>query len=97
MDEYDRRYSVPRGYSPRGHFRERSPIPIRRDYYADGYGRRTPPRARLEDYPPRRYDDPYAVPPPPRYDDPYAPPPRPYGRPRTPPRGDYAPYERRYW
>ncbi|KAL4958234.1 hypothetical protein BDW69DRAFT_154511 [Aspergillus filifer] len=100
LDEYDRRYSVPRGYSPRGHFRERSPIPMRRDYYADGYGRRTPPRPRIEDYPPPRrpYDDPYGPPPPPRYDDPYAPPPRAYGRPRTPPRGEYAaPYERRYW
>ncbi|KAI9373732.1 hypothetical protein BJX61DRAFT_369601 [Aspergillus egyptiacus] len=102
VDEYDRRYPVPRGYSPRAHFRERSPIPLRRDYYADGYGRRTPPRPRVEDYPPPRrpYDDPYDVrppPPPPRYDDPYVAP-RPYGRPRTPPRGEYPPYERpRYW
>ncbi|KAL4741580.1 hypothetical protein BDV11DRAFT_182488 [Aspergillus similis] len=98
MDEYDRRYSVPRGYSPRSHYRERSPIPMRREYYGDGYGRRTPPRPRMEDYPPLRrpYEDPYGPPPPPRYDDPYAAP-RPYGRPRSPPRGDYAPYDRRYW
>ncbi|KAL6236898.1 hypothetical protein BDW75DRAFT_238838 [Aspergillus navahoensis] len=98
MEEYDRRYSVPRGYSPRGHYRERSPIPMRREYYGDGYGRRTPPRPRMEDYPPPRrpYEDPYGPPPPPRYDDPYAAP-RPYGRPRSPPRGEYPPYERRYW
>ncbi|KAE8352893.1 hypothetical protein BDV28DRAFT_157495 [Aspergillus coremiiformis] len=102
VDEYDRRLPPPRGYSPRAHYRERSPIPIRRDYYErDGYGRRTPPRPRIDDYPPPRrpYDDPYDVrpPPPPRYDDPYMPP-RPYGRPRSPPRGEYVPYDRRgYW
>ncbi|KAA8646118.1 putative pre-RNA splicing factor Srp2 [Aspergillus tanneri] len=102
VEEYDRRFPAPRGYSPRAHYRERSPIPMRRDYYdRDGYGRRTPPRPRIEDYPASRrpYDDPYDVrpPPPPRYDDPYIPP-RPYGRPRTPPRGEYVPYERRgYW
>ncbi|KAH2537738.1 hypothetical protein KXW97_006053 [Aspergillus fumigatus] len=102
IDEYDRRFPAPRGYSPRAHYRERSPVPLRRDYYErDGYGRRTPPRPRIEDYPPRRpYDDPYDArpPPPPRhYDDPYMAP-RPYGRPRTPPRGDYPPYDRRgYW
>ncbi|KAJ5584540.1 uncharacterized protein N7459_004340 [Penicillium hispanicum] len=103
MDEYDRRFSAPRGYSPRDHYRERSPIPMRRDYYdRDGYGRRTPPRPRMEDYPPPRrpYDDPYDArpPPPPRpYDDPYLAA-RSYGRPRSPPRSDYVPYERpRYW
>ncbi|KAJ6019123.1 hypothetical protein N7522_001190 [Penicillium canescens] len=52
MDEYDRRIPPPRGYSPRDHYRERSPIPMRRDYYErDGYARRTPPRPRMEDYP----------------------------------------------
>ncbi|KAB8222797.1 hypothetical protein BDV33DRAFT_201221 [Aspergillus novoparasiticus] len=104
VDEYDRRFPPPRGYSPRAHYRERSPIPMRRDYYdRDGYGRRTPPRPRIDDYPPPRrpYDDPYDVrpppPPPPRYEDPYMPP-RPYGRPRSPPRGEYVPYDRRgYW
>ncbi|KAF9889133.1 serine arginine-rich splicing factor [Aspergillus nanangensis] len=102
MEEYDRRFPPPRGYSPRAHYRERSPIPLRRDYYErDGYGRRTPPRPRIDDYPPPRrpYDDPYDVrpPPPPRYDDPYIQA-RPYGRPRTPPRGEYVPYDRRgYW
>ncbi|KNG81481.1 hypothetical protein ANOM_010498 [Aspergillus nomiae NRRL 13137] len=101
--EYDRRFPPPRGYSPRAHYRERSPIPMRRDYYdRDGYGRRTPPRPRIDDYPPPRrpYEDPYDVrppPPPPRYEDPYMPP-RPYGRPRSPPRGEYVPYDRRgYW
>ncbi|KAJ5287520.1 Pre-RNA splicing factor Srp2 [Penicillium angulare] len=103
MDEYDRRFPTPRGYSPRDHYRERSPIPMRRDYYErDGYGRRTPPRPRMEDYPPPRrpYDDPYdgRPPPPPRhYEDPYLAT-RPYARPRTPPRGEYVAYERpRYW
>ncbi|KAH8695366.1 hypothetical protein BGW36DRAFT_429246 [Talaromyces proteolyticus] len=102
MDDYDRR-PPPRGYSPRGHYRERSPQSLRRDYYErDGYGRRTPPRARLEDYPPPRrpYDDPYPPPPPPprHYDDPYFAGRPPYGRPRSPPRGDYAAYDRRsYW
>ncbi|KAL2003005.1 hypothetical protein VTN02DRAFT_5240 [Thermoascus thermophilus] len=105
VDDYDRRGPPPpRGYSPRAHYRERSPPPIRRDYYErDGYGRRTPPRPRIDDYPPMRrpYDDPYDTrppPPPPRhYDDPYLAG-RPYGRPRTPPRGDYGGYERRgYW
>ena len=103
MDEYDRRFPAPRGYSPRDHYRERSPIPMRRDYYdRDGYGRRTPPRPRMEDYPPPRrpYDDPYDArpPPPPRhYDDPYLAA-RPYGRPRSPPRSDYVAYDRpRYW
>ncbi|RJE22061.1 electron transfer flavoprotein-ubiquinone oxidoreductase [Aspergillus sclerotialis] len=101
IDGYDRRLP-PRGYSPRSHYRERSPIPLRRDYYdRDGYIRRTPPRARIDDYPPPRrvYEDPYDAhpPPPPRYDDPYLHP-RPYGRPRTPPRADYVPYDRRpYW
>ncbi|KAK2765622.1 hypothetical protein FQN54_008476 [Arachnomyces sp. PD_36] len=104
MDDYDRR-GPPRGYSPRGHYRERSPPP-RRDYYGhNGYGRRTPPPPRrMDDYPPpprRPYEDPYDArgPPPPRhYDDPYAPPPRPYGHPRSPPRGDYGGYDRRpYW
>ncbi|KAE8388757.1 hypothetical protein BDV23DRAFT_108004 [Aspergillus alliaceus] len=102
VEEYDRRFPPPRGYSPRAHYRERSPVPLRREYYdRDGYGRRTPPRPRIDDYPPPRrpYDDPYDVrpPPPPRYDDPYMPP-RPYGRPRSPPRGEYVPYDRRgYW
>ncbi|KAJ6115750.1 hypothetical protein N7523_006167 [Penicillium sp. IBT 18751x] len=104
MDEYERgRFPAPRGYSPRDHYRERSPLPIRRDYYdRDGYGRRTPPRPRMEDYPPPRrpYEDPYdpRAPPPPRhYDDPYLAA-RPYGRPRSPPRADYAAYDRpRYW
>ncbi|KAL1958242.1 hypothetical protein VTO42DRAFT_4750 [Malbranchea cinnamomea] len=106
-DDYDRRGPPPRGYSPRGHYRERSPPP-RRDYYErDPYGRRTPPpppRSRYDDYPPPRrpYDDPYDFRGPPRhYDDPYAPPPRPYGRPPRsppPPRGDYGGYDRRpYW
>ncbi|RMJ25741.1 hypothetical protein PHISP_03387 [Aspergillus sp. HF37] len=99
IDDYDRRIPPPRGYSPRGHYRERSPIPLRRDYYdRDGYFRRTPPRARIDDYPPprRMYEDPYDArpPPPPRYDDPYLPP-RGYARPRTPPRGEYATYDRR--
>ncbi|KAL1989422.1 hypothetical protein VTN96DRAFT_184 [Rasamsonia emersonii] len=110
LDDYDRRGPPPppppRGYSPRSHYRERSPPPLRRDYYdRDGYGRRTPPRPRIDDYPPPRrpYDDPYDTrppppPPPPRhYDDPYMAG-RPYGRPRTPPRGDYGGYDRRpYW
>ncbi|EED19524.1 electron transfer flavoprotein-ubiquinone oxidoreductase [Talaromyces stipitatus ATCC 10500] len=104
MDDYDRR-GPPRGYSPRQHYRERSPQALRRDYYdRDGYGRRSPPRPRMEDYPPPRrpYDDPYDArpppPPPPRhYDDPYFGG-RSYGRPRSPPRGDYPPYDRRpYW
>ncbi|KAL1989569.1 hypothetical protein VTN49DRAFT_6766 [Thermomyces lanuginosus] len=99
FDDYDRRGPPPpRGFSPRSHYRERSPLP-RRDYYdRDPYGRRTPPR----DYPPPRrpYDDPYDTrppPPPPRhYDDPYLS--GRYGRPRTPPRGDYGGYDRRpYW
>ncbi|KAJ5235644.1 uncharacterized protein N7469_004812 [Penicillium citrinum] len=104
MDEYDRRFPAPRGYSPRDHYRERSPIPLRREYYdRDGYGRRTPPRPRMEDYPPPRrpYEDPYDArpPPPPRhYDDPYLAARAPYGRPRSPPRGEYVPYDRpRYW
>ncbi|KAJ6071704.1 hypothetical protein N7499_009718 [Penicillium canescens] len=100
MDEYDRRIPPPRGYSPRDHYRERSPIPMRRDYYErDGYARRTPPRPRMEDYPPPRrpYEDPYPPPPPRHYDDPYLAA-RAYGRPRTPPRSDYVPYDRpRYW
>lgn len=102
MDDYERRFPAPRGYSPRDHYRERSPIPFRREYYGDGYGRRTPPRPRIEDYPPprRAYDDPYDArpPPPPRpYDDPYLAG-RAYGRPRTPPRSEYVAYERpRYW
>jgi hypothetical protein len=104
MEEYDRRIPPPRGYSPREHYRERSPIPIRRDpyYERDGYARRTPPRPRMEDYPPPRrpYEDPYEArpPPPPRhYDDPYLAA-RGYGRPRSPPRGEYVPYDRpRYW
>ncbi|KAJ5892025.1 uncharacterized protein N7473_008253 [Penicillium subrubescens] len=104
MDEYDRRFPAPRGYSPRDHYRERSPAPMRPGYYdRDGYGRRTPPRPRMEDYPPPRrpYEDPYDArgpPPPPRhYDDPYLAA-RPYGRPRSPPRSDYVAYERpRYW
>lgn len=110
LDDYDRRGPPPpppRGYSPRSHYRERSPPPLRRDYYdRDGYGRRTPPRPRIDDYPPPRrpYDGPYDTrpppppPPPPRhYDDPYMAG-RPYGRPRTPPRGDYGGYDRRpYW
>ncbi|KAL9106902.1 MAG: hypothetical protein Q9227_008150 [Pyrenula ochraceoflavens] len=105
FDEYDRR-GPPRGYSPRGAYRERSPMG-RRDYYEDrGYGRRTPPRARFDDYPPpprRPYDDPYESrgPPPPRHAyDPYANG-RDYGRPRSPPpppRSGYAEYDRRpYW
>lgn len=99
MEEYDRRIPPPRGYSPRAHYRERSPIPTRRDpyYERDGYARRTPPRPRMEDYPvPRRaYDEhQYDVRPPPPYGDPY----RGYPRPRSPPRGEYPPYERpRYW
>ncbi|KAF7715687.1 RNA recognition motif-containing protein [Penicillium ucsense] len=104
MDDYDRRFPAPRGYSPRDHYRERSPVPMRPGYYdRDGYGRRTPPRSRMDEYgPPRRpYEDPYdpRPPPPPRhYDDPYLAA-RPYGRPRSPPRGDYVAYERapRYW
>ncbi|CAG8001165.1 unnamed protein product [Penicillium salamii] len=105
MDDYDRRIPPPRGYSPRDHYRERSPIPIRRDpyYERDGYARRTPPRPRMEDYPPPRrpYEEhPYdaRAPPPPRhYDDPYLAA-RAYGRPRSPPRADYPPYDRpRYW
>ncbi|KAJ5561544.1 Nucleotide-binding alpha-beta plait [Penicillium sp. DV-2018c] len=102
MDDYDRRIPPPRGYSPREHYRERSPVPLRRDpYYPDGYGRRTPPRPRIDDYPPPRrpYEDPYEArpPPPPRhYDDPYLAA-RGY-RPRSPPRGEYVPYDRpRYW
>lgn len=103
-DDYDRR-GPPRGYSPRGHYRERSPPPMRRDYYErDGYGRRSPPpRSRMDDYPPPRrpYEDPYDFrPPPPRhYDDPYM-----HGRygrrPMSPPpRGEYGGYDRRggYW
>ncbi|GAD94709.1 pre-RNA splicing factor Srp2, putative [Paecilomyces variotii No. 5] len=103
IDDYDRRPPPPRGYSPRAHYRERSPPPLPRDYYdRDGYGRRTPPRPRIDDYPPPRrpYDDPYDArpPPPPRhYDDPYLAR-APYGRPRTPPRGGYGGYDRRgYW
>ncbi|BDD56842.1 hypothetical protein MAP00_002260 [Monascus purpureus] len=102
VDDYDKRGPPPRGYSPRMHYRERSPIPLHRDYYdRDGYGRRTPPRPRIDDYPPPRrpYDDPYEprFPPPRRYDDPYLAD-RPYGRPRTPPRGDFIGYDRRgYW
>ncbi|KAJ6170385.1 hypothetical protein N7485_007731 [Penicillium canescens] len=48
--------------------------------------------------PPRRpYEDPYPPPPPRHYDDPYLAA-RAYGRPRTPPRSDYVPYDRpRYW
>lgn len=107
MDEYDRRIP-PRGYSPRAHYRERSPMAMRREYYdRDGYGRRTPPRPRMEDYhppppPPRRpYDDPYDArrpPPPPHYEDPYLAA-RPYPpRPRSPPRSEYVAYDRRgYW
>jgi len=67
-DEYDRRGPAPRGWSPHGHYRERSPPSFRREYYdRDAYTRRTPPRPRMEDYPPRRYDDPYdaRIPPPP--------------------------------
>ncbi|KAJ5888102.1 Nucleotide-binding alpha-beta plait [Penicillium taxi] len=101
MDEYDRRFPMPRGYnSPRDHYRERSPIP--RAYYdRDAYGRRTPPRPRMEDYPPPRrpYDEYDArFPPPPHRDyDPYLAS-RQYGRPRSPPRGEYVPYDRpRYW
>ncbi|PGH23333.1 hypothetical protein AJ80_02585 [Polytolypa hystricis UAMH7299] len=104
-DDWDRR-PPPRGYSPRGHYRERSPPP-RRDYYErDGYGRRTPPpppRSRVDDYPPPRrpYEDPYDArgPPPRHYDDPYMSS-RQYGRPRSPPppRGEYGGYDRRpYW
>ncbi|KAN0083411.1 hypothetical protein V8E54_002499 [Elaphomyces granulatus] len=105
IDDYDRRPPPPRPYSPRGtHYRERSPPPIRRDYYdRDGYGRRSPPRPRIDDYPPPRrpYEDPYDTrppPPPPRhYEDPYLAS-RAYARPRTPPRADYASYDRRsYW
>ena len=102
MDDYDKRGPPPRGYSPRMHYRERSPIPFPRDYYdRDGYGRRTPPRPRIDDYPPPRrpFDDPYEprFPPPRRFDDPYLTD-RTYGRPRTPPRGDFATYDRRgYW
>ncbi|KAJ5095530.1 hypothetical protein NUU61_004886 [Penicillium alfredii] len=103
MDDYDRR--MPRGYSPRNHYRERSPLPLRRDYYdrAD-YGRRTPPRPRIEDYPPPRVVPmttrmiPGPHPPPRHYDDPYLAAARSYGRPRSPPRGDYMAYDRpRYW
>ncbi|KAK2880114.1 hypothetical protein FQN49_000561 [Arthroderma sp. PD_2] len=104
-EDYDRR-GPPRGYSPRGHYRERSPHG-RRDYYErDGYGRRSPPRARVDDYPPPRrpYDDPYEMRggggPPRHYDDPYMPRGAPFGgRPRSPPRGDYGGYDRRggYW
>lgn len=99
MDEYDRRFPPPRGYSPRDHYRERSPIPIRREYYESYGGRRTPPRPRMEDYPPPRrpYDDPYPPPPPRHYDDPYLATRPPYGRPRSPPRGEYVGYDRRYW
>ncbi|KIW65965.1 hypothetical protein PV04_08178 [Phialophora macrospora] len=92
----DDRRPPPRGWSPRGYGRERSPgrRPPVDDYYERGYGRRSPPR----DYgppPPRRYDadpyDPRGPPPPPvrGYGDPYA---RgdPYGRPRSPPRYGYA-------
>ncbi|KAJ5918947.1 hypothetical protein N7454_010091 [Penicillium verhagenii] len=107
VEEYDRRFPAPRGYSPRDHYRERSPIPLRREYYdREGYGRRTPPppRPRMEDYPPPRrpYDEhPYEArppPPPPRhYEDPYLAA-RPYARPRSPPRSDYVGYDRpRYW
>ncbi|KAI1928407.1 hypothetical protein LOZ51_004280 [Ophidiomyces ophidiicola] len=102
-DDYERRGGHPRGYSPRGHYRERSPPPIRREYYdREGYGRRSPPpRTRIDDYPPPRrpYDDPYDFRPPPRhYDDPYNQ--GRYGRrPMSPPpRGDYGGYDRRgYW
>ncbi|ODM19141.1 hypothetical protein SI65_05758 [Aspergillus cristatus] len=107
IDDYDRRFPPPpRGYSPRDHYRERSPIPLRGEYYdRDGYGRRTPPRPRIDDFPPPRrpYDELYdaraPLPPPPRFDDPYMAPPRPFGRPRSPPRGGYMPpYDRRpYW
>jgi len=99
-----RRPPPPRGYSPRTHYRERSPPPIRRDdYYRDGYGRRSPPRPRIDDYPPPRrpYEDPYDTrppPPPPRhYEDPYLAG-RAYARPRSPPRADYPSYNHRsYW
>ncbi|KAI1933580.1 hypothetical protein LOZ65_000214 [Ophidiomyces ophidiicola] len=102
-DDYERRGGHPRGYSPRGHYRERSPPPMRREYYdREGYGRRSPPpRTRIDDYPPPRrpYDDPYDFRPPPRhYDDPYNQ--GRYGRrPMSPPpRGDYGGYDRRgYW
>ncbi|KKY17723.1 putative pre-rna splicing factor srp2 [Phaeomoniella chlamydospora] len=100
-DDYDRR-PPPRGYTPPGRYRERSPLG-RRPYYDDPYLRRSPGRGRLDDYPPpppRRYDDSYGDPrgpPPPRaYGDPYVngrdyPP-----RPRSPPRGGYGPdYDRR--
>lgn len=105
IDDFDRRFPPPpRPFSPRDHYRERSPIPMRRDFYdRDGFARRTPPRARLDDFPPRRpYDDLYdtrAPMPPPRFDDPYLPPRPSFGRPRTPPRSDYMPpYDRRpYW
>lgn len=96
LDDYGKRF--PPRYSPRMHYRERSPIPLGRDYYSrDAYGRRTPPRPRIDDYaPPRRpYDDLYdARPPlpPRRFDDSYLAD-RPY-RGRTPPIG----YDRRgYW
>ncbi|KAK2750969.1 hypothetical protein FQN57_000044 [Myotisia sp. PD_48] len=95
-DDYDRRMP-PRGYN--GHYRERSPRPGREFYDREGYGRRSPPRGRMDDYPPPRrpYDEPYDMRAPRYYDDPYMPKGPPYGRPRTPPRGDYG-YERRaYW
>jgi hypothetical protein len=113
-DYYDRtRGPPPRGYSPRGYNRERSPRGRPEDYYSRGdYGRRTPPRG--DPYgpppPPRREPygyDPYerGAPPPPRgYGaDPYARDGNPYGgRPRSPPRAGYgggyaADYDRRYW
>ncbi|GAB1315802.1 Pre-mRNA-splicing factor srp2 [Madurella fahalii] len=70
-DDYDRR-GPPRGYSPRrdGYregYRERSPPPLRRDYYDDRRGGyRSPPRRGppMDDYPPPRgrYDEPYRAP-----------------------------------
>lgn len=99
MEDWERPRPSPRGYSPRGHYRERSP-PSRHEYYGEGYGRRTPPHSRIEDYAHRRYDDLYdprlpPPPPPPRpYEDPYLST-RSYGR-RTPPRSEYPGY-RRYW
>ncbi|EXJ57342.1 hypothetical protein A1O7_07689 [Cladophialophora yegresii CBS 114405] len=93
----DDRRPPPRGWSPRGYGRERSPgrRPPVDDYYDRGYGRRSPPPRDYGPPPPRRYDadpyDPRGPPPPPvrGYGDPYA---RgdPYGRPRSPPRYGYA-------
>ncbi|KAJ5591207.1 hypothetical protein N7450_005179 [Penicillium hetheringtonii] len=95
MDEYDRRFPAPRGYSPGTIIVN----VLRPRWIWTSHS----PRPRMEDYPPPRrpYEDPYDArpPPPPRhYDDPYLAARAPYGRPRSPPRGEYVPYDRpRYW